>query len=1157
MRRLIVSAMVAVVAIVAGAADKTWVGADGGDWGSESNWNPAGVPTVEDVAIFSATNSINIGSGFVGVDTLRINGTAEVTLNLSADAELKVYVNSTAKMKVNTSGTLTLIPAEGANKGEISVLSGNVVFKKNPIAPSMFGMLTLASGVNATVADSPAENRHGMHLKYMKFSNGTLATACEEAIKPSYATMESYWKTGEVTATSWTASTNTAKTVGLDGGCYFCDPYDKQATSYFVAIGRVSAVLIPNLTKQMVSTDYYFDDSGRVFLNESNFVSYFHGNGAVSRADNIMPGLHDYVFVYREDGSNQHTRFLIHTEKNQDGSLHPDMLWNGVCFNGVKIAEGATLTIADNQAVGFALLTGSAINGRIVGGTSSYCSLLVGELAISDSGNTFGDFVGTLEVGRFSAVKATAGSSSGGFGFGVLNYGELHLPASVTWDGTKDIHYGCLSIPEGTVVRVTGENLKECGLYGEGTLNVTGGFNSDGLNVGNFKGEVVSDGGAVVDIDCTLDGNENSRIQLSDGDTLRVGYDAVTARELQTKHIISGFTSGWATNGTATSRDFHKINPNNPNPVIVDDGCVIMTEDSCQTHTICYTNMPVKLNDAWEVSFTFSCEALSFYAKEHFAEGLACVIQPQNGGLLTFSGNTPQHGEGIFLRTYNDSANKLWWVLNGRTSDNNGFTSTQLNGISVTSKPVDVRLSYDGKKYLTVELKQGNKTFVASRVLSVIYKNQDIPYYLTISARTGSWTTPESQAVVKHIVSNFTGSITKMADRIDVKDSYALSAENWHLSSGTNMASQSDTIDYNVDNIKIRIEEGEMIFPTPFTSLFSAYCKTPFKLSKPWRAEFDYKTRNFVGYTGSETFCVLVHTNSPTEIGVKYGHQWRIPASAYGIGINTYSLNQIFYVKKGRYSSTYETLDFTLKNMTTHVVVDYDGCGTLSFTLSQGLNYPKSMSVDISEAFSSDADVYFGFGGVVGGSLSLENVIANLSFGVYEPVTTTFSSPVDVAENSTVSLDVATLQNVNDYSTVFSDMTLAVGSTLNVENAYIQDGDYRVKFEETTFAAGGNATLKSLNGVTELSRLVFSGATPVLSKLVGKFAAEELELVIPAAWAKLSEVPLLDVSGVTWESGRMPLITVVDDEGNPVNMAVSTSNGIIRLLKSGTIFIIR
>ncbi len=1181
--------MLIVVNMGLSAADKTWVGTDG-DWEKATNWSPEGVPTAEDVAIISSTSSLTIGSDTVA-DSIRVTGTAVLTLNVTHAVELKVYVQSTAKLQVTGAGTLTLIPAEGANKGTISVLSGNVIFRQNAETPSMFGELTLADGVNATIADSSATNRHGMLLKHYQWANSSTAGGNYNHIRV-YGWMNAFWKTGEVAAAVWTATTNTTIPVGCADTKFFMLPY--QVGDYYSSIGRGIAILTPYQWEEKVPSAFYFHNKGSIFLDERGLIEHSYVSKLADETMIIGQGLHDFAFAHHGDYYGHHMEMHFHTTKNEDGLLHPDMLWNGVCFNGLNIAEGATLTISSGQAVGFVFGSANKINGRIVGGADTFCSLLGGTMVVADTDARLSEFHGTFEVGRNACLRPESSSQVGKYAFPILNYGTFTIPAQTTWDITDGTFYGYVEIEKGGTCLASVATAEDTEFLGEGDLILEGEDVDYSLCAGSFNGKLITSEGAVWGVVDDMFFGDNGNIMLTDNGTLAFEYTSAVSKMVSTNFVVPNFTSGmWMTNGivqsTASLATGVHSNPNNPNPVIVNEDTVVMTDDVAQQRVICLTNVLVSLDDPWEASFTFSVRDLGFYSakgiEERAAEGLSFTITPD---IPTYAddqkvGKCPKNSEGIYFRTYTVDQKRLWWVRNGIADGNGGYTVNEMNGINHVSEPVDVRVSYDGKKYMTVELMQNGKTFSASRAISVADVRRVRPYYFTILSETGWWGdlkadgTPQVRPACYHIVSNFTATITRMKNR-DVRklDAFAIDNDNWELTTALNK--NNVVSDKNNTSFHIEVKDGKLIFPNDDASLFSAYCKTPIKFSQPWRASFVHEITDFSTLTPRETFAILIHTNGPSTFGQLVGDgkaKMFVPPNAYGV-VLTHNNNCIWYVRDSAESKGVDGVDKFWPNallkfdrnaqdrpITTELI--YDGNGLLKVTMTQATSTPGAQAstygfeINIGKPFASDQDVYFGFSGRMSNTehRPARNIISDFSFEVCDPCEITFSPGLAVADDSSATLALGAITDGNISSVKFPELSLGSGSALSLPARDEGRSTCRATFETVYFPEGGNACIDSGIDAVELSRLVFNGTTPVLSTLVGRFAADELELVVPQAWTKRVDTRLLDIRGVIWEGGKIPVFSVVDSEGHPVNVEVTTSGGIVRLLSQGMIFLLR
>ncbi|MCL1920266.1 MAG: autotransporter-associated beta strand repeat-containing protein [Kiritimatiellaeota bacterium] len=101
-------ALLAFGAFSASGVDITWTGNAGdGEWLTQENWNPVRVPQAGDLAIFSAAGGALAVSDNCTIQRVRVNGPADVTLNIAADKTLLVS-NTGGEGMLALGGNLTV-----------------------------------------------------------------------------------------------------------------------------------------------------------------------------------------------------------------------------------------------------------------------------------------------------------------------------------------------------------------------------------------------------------------------------------------------------------------------------------------------------------------------------------------------------------------------------------------------------------------------------------------------------------------------------------------------------------------------------------------------------------------------------------------------------------------------------------------------------------------------------------------------------------------------------------------------------------------------------------------------------------------------------------------------------------------------------------------
>lgn len=164
------------------ALDRTWIGGnvDWVDAGSSFNWSPADEPDVDDTAIFTTANTVNLGSnnsilaltlsGGISLDTndfdLTVDGLVQLTGSgtdlivggsaslLSADS---VAINTDASI-IMQGGTISVVEETGSGSFNINsggTLTGNGVINLNDAVAGGTSLMTLSGGV-LTAASTPS-----------------------------------------------------------------------------------------------------------------------------------------------------------------------------------------------------------------------------------------------------------------------------------------------------------------------------------------------------------------------------------------------------------------------------------------------------------------------------------------------------------------------------------------------------------------------------------------------------------------------------------------------------------------------------------------------------------------------------------------------------------------------------------------------------------------------------------------------------------------------------------------------------------------------------------------------------------------------------------------------------------------------------------------
>ncbi len=645
---------------------------------------------------------------------------------------------------------------------------------------------------------------------------------------------------------------------------------------------------------------------------------------------------------------------------------------------------------------------------------------------------------------------------------------------------------------------------------------------------------------------------DSCTLSLQDGASIKFANASLIGNTQTAEEALPDFLSGkWYLDGKKTIAESSQF------PRIEENGTIVFIDDIGEKHIAILTNQAVTLTTPWEVSFVFHEYAIKKYSNEHRAEGFSFFIQP-NMNDATYKDRTSaisSDAEGFYIRTYSDTRG-LQWIKNGSADSVNRFNeyNNGLNDITVLGEPIDVKVSYDGKGLMTVELRQDGKEFRASREVYVSADNMHKRQYITMSASSGNWGTGESDGKPAscHSVSNFSGKVfrTVYAETgLTQKPEFDISENNWQI------------------NDKMSLVDGKLITSKEKSAFSSAYCKTPLKASQAWRLTF---TQEYLSHndTGGEGWTFSMQTNSPVaEYQSHDKGRVNFGAEKHSYGFAFYYWSGSLGWLKDRVVSKFSPPSWLKlkgsegKNKPIYTEVVYDGRGYIRISLTQG-NNTHVMEKDFGDIFSKNDDIYIGFTAVASSwGTYVEHAMYDLKLECFNQTTVTSKSPVGIEEGANASLAVGAVADSAGLSVVFSSVVLEANSTLNVEKCYEEQTMYRIRFDEVKFPAAGAGTISSLNGVVELSELVFSGEKPYENNLIGKFAvSDSLDVVIPASWLNLAmPLVLADVSQIEWDGGIVPDVQVFDEAGNLINVKIksSVSGGTLRLYKAGCVLIIR
>ncbi len=1094
----------------------------------------------------------------------------KLDLHLRVDEELAsgdvtVFVEDGSTLTKTGAGTLTLIPASGVNRGAIRVDAGTVNFKANAGTPAMFGPLAVAAGATVNVSDSPAANRHGVALRFMeqvKINMNDYRKGFYFKWFQSFADMESAWTTN-----AWAQATPYLTETTLSVADCFANGEG------FLPPGYRTAKKCPMIARGIVA--FHKDAEveamgfGEIYENDCMIIDGDVVNGEYISSKNYKiigrdcsGGLHSFAVGQCHDSTCAVTLRAI-SQSNPDGLFYPDVLWNGVCFNGVNVAAGATLAIADGSAVGFAFKEGSAIAGTVTGDADSYLSFLSGKGSVASASAQ--GFNGKLEIGRLAQVAFT---------------GENPVcPANL--EGA-----GAVYIPENTTLRVPFAMSAPTAFKGNGTILLAADSTEEiAFSINGkfplFEGKIETEGDNWLFVPAYTDGG--GTYGLDDGEALVFpnSGESLFSGEVYAKVELAPFSddAAWAKTGVGADANY-----GGECPPVEENGAFILTDNEGQRKTLILTNQTVTFDAAWEVRFTFSAETMTYMDKYRLGRGFAFLLQPQGADFAPTGDSVylaAPDAEGFFLST-----DRQWttttpytyrgfgWIRGYGTDFTNLVSESAMQeaGISLIDTPVEVTVAYDGVGFMTVALKQGAaRLTMKQEVCCVNSAKRSLPHYITLNAstrRTGDDTTP----CCRQAVSGFSGWVKRLkeCDRL-AQDGYSFEDENWTVVSNDAAAVNSELAD------------AAWTVGTNKNARAYVFTQKTFKAGEPLVIRFDQDYLDVSSdykYTGTTfTFAKRTESNPPVAKSVfnKRNDQYLgTPTNTFGFVINadgSGSHEGVGIIVDGSKPLDRETeaveswLGANAKGKTVQTTITYDGNGVMTLDLVCA-DRSYSRTHDFGKVFAAGDELVFVIAAssyertANGASRFVSKRFGNFTALKYEERTLEFNTPVRVEDNAAARVKVGT--GVALASTIPSlsipSITLGVGSSLAITSAEEGQASFMMRAAEIRFPASGDANVTSLPGVTEVGRLAFSGPAPGTFSMCGNFAAADgvLEVSIPKAWLKLERpLALVNVAGVAWSGGNAPAFLLVDENGEALKAELRNTGGSLGLIPAGMTVIMR
>ena len=1101
----------------------SWSGTAGdGLWATTGNWLGGTVPATNDTALFAANATVTPATDFQGI--LAVSNAATLQLNVPSDMAFCSAISSNGTLIKRGTGVLTLKASVGYYAGGITVQEGMTRFAGNGLyeAPGFFGKLTVAGNATAEIVESPADTRHGA------VSRGSYRGSAYETL------FTNVYMNAEKFADQWNSLTNLAEqnqtlfvpkgtSAFLAGTSHWPPYYATNALDYFEILSRAIVILPAPASYQWT---LYADDNLMLYLNRQLCLN----SPAAQRTvffQQLPSGWNTVDAAFREtSGTAYASAWIRGNALGRNNLFTQNLLWKGVCFNGLDIQEGGTLSVADGQAVAFSALNGFSVNGAVTGASGAYLAVMAGTGAMPSAQLT--GFLGTIEVGALA--KADLGTIPATASFTLAGEGTVENASGVAQRLSATDFTGTVNIPSGTVFTNSSAVASNVTFTGSGTLVTK--VSDTTFPYSTFTGVMLTPEGTVISLVNTSD-FAASNLVLSQNATLNIGNSAL-AQDIQVPISDWNTPGGWSLNGTTAIAGY------NQGKAYITNGVLALTDDcGAQRRTANLTNVQVRADDVWQIKFTFSGTLLGKYANELRAEGFSFFLQ--SAGPTSFNASAqsaaPAGAYGFYLYQYrNDGKQGLMWIVNGEGRSDVPIKESEM-GISLLL-PVDFTVSYKSG-LLTVALEQSGKRYTASREISDAFLGAP-QKYIGFGGGTGYWGPVGSSAQVYlyQTVSAFSGWIHRNACDFGALPTSAAYAP---FSTGT----------WQVNDSAFLTNETQFCLISKTNVFGNVVCKTPFSGRRAFRLEFDECLDTYSG-GWAEGFSVFFQ---PGGTDIHYGRGKYLVQKTGGCGLLHYYWENKFGWYDASTDNSHSGISGTIPKTlgVNHMRIFHDGAGTLTMKITR-----SDASCTVEKSFPQlpamgDA-AYLGFSGAPAGwDAYIGTRVANLTFVFTDNKNPLFVTPVLLTEGATATLNIGNLStNAAASSITFTNVVLAAGSTLNIAPT---NGSCKAAFSRLSLTGAG--ALQPGTGATlELSTVALSGAEPCALTVKGAWAAKDntVTFQIPAAWLDESRFTLADLSGAVYSGESEPVFAVVDETGHDLladnKMKIRYRNGIVYLIQS-------
>lgn len=612
---------------------------------------------------------------YVETGTLAIAADETVNLTVASDASLVSAINAGGTLVKLGSGTLTLKPQPGYYPGAIEVRGGKVrlVGTGATELPGMFGKLTVAAGASVEVAESPAADRHGAVTRVVP------RDGWNSWLPPWGGNVMGLFKGADVSDAS-RVCVYTPEDRGHYLSWTYWLPSAYRNADYFNAY--TAALLVVPETANYAMT-FWADDKASLFIDGDRLFNEVDGT-AKSALKSYEKGWHYLVAALNENTGDQGAYFtMTGAGYGADYRITGQHLWRGVCVSDLVLEDGASLAIADGQALAVLPSGETDVQGPITGGEASILAVAAGRLPLDAT--KLSGFAGSLEA----------------CGFGTLALSNQPVAPTYTVVGK-----GRLEIPSGTIYTRTSET----GLtfVGEGTLLTA---NLEGTS--DFAGEVV----------------------MADGATLTLDSPARAARGSACSDWNSA--GSWTIGGAVGSNSANRFTGHIA--TVQSDGSLLLNDDTGQHNYAILNQHGIGRDDVFEASFLYSPrsfnrdgESLSAQFSVSFTSDPA-AFSDSDALANTYMIKSDAYGFNLEHNPWNSSS--IRWITGGVRPEDALFTESQ-TGINFKQPfTVNVRLANDT---LVIAFVQGEKRFEAACEVKAAFAN-GARRYLMVGAASGQW----------------------------------------------------------------------------------------------------------------------------------------------------------------------------------------------------------------------------------------------------------------------------------------------------------------------------------------------------------------------------------------------------------------------------------